>query len=222
MKTTESSSNVVSEAIYQRYLELLLNGDRVKCGNIVDDLLAKEIALIELYTHLFQRSLYEIGELWERNRISVAREHLVTSLTEGLLTKLYPILFEQVHRKEDKAIISCAANEFHQVGGKMAADILELEGWNTYFLGATTPTEELLKLIEEIKPQMVGLSLSIYFNLPALKECIEATHSAFPNLEIIVGGQAFLHGGKEVLSSLPSTNYVPSLEELRNLLRKSP
>lgn len=39
-----------------------------------------------MYQDLVQRSLYEVGELWERGHVSVATEHLATAITESLLT----------------------------------------------------------------------------------------------------------------------------------------
>ena len=92
------------------------------------------------YNNLFQKSLYRVGELWESNRISVAKEHLATAITEGLLNLVYPKLFEpEQYRKGRTILISCTANEFHQIGGKMVADVCELNGWDSHFLGANTP-----------------------------------------------------------------------------------
>jgi hypothetical protein len=55
-----------------------------------------------LYKDLFQKSLYRVGEVWEFNRISVAREHLATAITEGFLNLIYPMLFGLEQRKQEK------------------------------------------------------------------------------------------------------------------------
>ncbi|MBV5326804.1 MAG: cobalamin-dependent protein, partial [Chlorobium sp.] len=115
---------------------------------------------------LFQKSMYRVGELWEINEISVAREHLATTITESMLSITYPHLFTGLQSAK-KAIISCTANEYHQLGGKMVADIFELHGWDTHFLGVNTPINELLACIDEIKPDLIGLSLAVYFNVAA-------------------------------------------------------
>ncbi len=94
--------------------------------------------LKSLYMDLFQRSLYAVGELWELNKISVAREHLATAITESLLNLVYPRLFENTPTGK-KVVVSCAANELHQIGGKIVADFFELNGWESHFLGANTP-----------------------------------------------------------------------------------
>ncbi len=199
--------------LYQTYLASLLRGSKSECLNIVTTLLENKIEIRELYTELFQKSMYRVGELWEINEISVSREHLATAITENMLSVTYPYLFTGV--KSDKtAIISCTANEYHQLGGKMVADIFELNGWDAYFLGANTPVKELLQFIDEIKPDLIGVSLAVYFNLPALKVTLEAITSHFQNLDILVGGHAFIWGGTGVLKNYPGAHYYESLAQL--------
>ena len=204
---------MITQQLYETYLDLLLEGNRIKCIQLVQDLLNRQVDIKDLYLHLFQKSLYKVGELWEYNRISVAKEHLATSITEGLLTLVYPRLFE-ARRTSRKAVISCSANEYHQVGGKMVADIFELNGWDSYFLGANTPIDQLLSFIDEKEPDLVGLSLSVYFNLPSLKAGIEAVRSDFRQLDIVVGGRAFLVGGTSALKPYTGTHYIESLDAL--------
>ena len=208
---------MITEATYDRYLSHLLAGNRFECRKIVEKLLAAEVDIRDLYLSIFQRSLYRVGELWETNRISVATEHLATSITESLLTLVYPELFSAEHVGK-KAIISCGLNEFHQVGGRIVADILELNGWDSYFLGANTPAQDLVQYIDKKQPDMLGMSLSIYFNMPALVEMVVEVRASFPRLDVIVGGQAFRWGGADALKDCANVILVPSITELENLI----
>jgi methanogenic corrinoid protein MtbC1 len=177
----------------------LLKGDRTQCREIVENLLEAATEVRELYMGLFQRSMYEVGELWEQHRISVA---------------------SATHTNRS-AVIACVANEYHQIGGKMVADLFELNGWHGYFLGANMPQEDLVRLIENKKPELVGLSLAVYSNLPSLLKVMDAVTSAFPQLRILVGGQAFRWGGREAVSAYRNAVYVSSLPELEALLREA-
>lgn len=210
---------MITESLYQEYLTLLLGGKRVACGRMVQALIDQDIDIKTLYTDLFQKSLYAVGKLWEFNKITVAKEHLVTAITEGLMNLVYPKLFEKETSKQNKkVVISCTANEFHQIGGKMVADIFELNGWDGHFLGANTSVEHLLEHIQEIKPDLVGLSISVYFNSPSLKNGIEAVRANFNHLEIFVGGQAFNWGGKEMIKNYSRTEFIPSLDVLSKII----
>ena len=209
---------MIEESVYQNYLSALLAGRRSECHDIVHKLLAAPINIKELYGKLFQRSMYQVGELWENNRITVANEHLATSITESLLNLAYPSIFA-TERIGKKAVISCSANEFHQVGGKMVADILELNGWDGYFLGANTPPEDMLQYLQEVKPDLVGLSLSILSNIANLQRCIDVVKTDFPNMDLLIGGQAFRWGGTDTIKRYSGTEYIPSLVELEKQIK---
>lgn len=204
---------MIENDLYQTYFTSILDGDKRECLNIVKSLLDDDVKIQKLYTDLFQKSMYEVGELWELNKISVAKEHLATTITESMLSATYPYLFSGIQASK-KAIITCTANEYHQLGGKMVADIFELHGWDAHFLGANTPEAELLELIDEIKPDLVGLSLAIYFNLPSLKNALDQIRSNYENLDILVGGHAFTWGGTSLLKNYSGVNYLESLTQL--------
>lgn len=208
---------MITEQVYNKYFSCLLAGNRAECSNIVKELLAGGIAIRDLYTELFQRSMYKIGELWEGNKISVATEHLATSITEGLFALIYPTLFSMAHTGR-KAVIACVANEFHQLGAKMVADTFELNGWDSYFLGANTPADDLIRLIDEKKPDLVGLSSSIYSNMAVLSMTIEKIRTHYPQLDVLVGGQACRFHGADLVNQYSSVAYVPSLQELESLI----
>jgi MerR family transcriptional regulator, light-induced transcriptional regulator len=203
----------IDETTYKSYLAALLAGNRTECARIVQALLSAGTRLKDLYTDLFQRAQYQVGELWEHQRISVAVEHLSTAITERMLTLVQAQAFSRP-AIDRTIIVACVADEYHQLGGRMIADFCELRGWRGYFLGANTPLPDLLQLIEERRPDLLGLSLSIYFNLPALIKALDAVSERYPDLPILVGGQAFRWGAEAALKPYSSASYMASLDEL--------
>ena len=98
--------------------------------------MAASVGLKDLYVNLFQRALYQVGELWEHQRISVAVEHLATAITESLIALVQPQIFCGP-RLNRSIIVACVADEYHQLGGRMVADMFELQGWAGIFWGPT-------------------------------------------------------------------------------------
>ncbi len=203
------------EQTYADYLTALLAGDRQVCRATFEYWLSKDIELRLIYQDLVQRSLYDVGALWERGHVSVATEHLATAMTESLLNLAYPRLFARP-RLGKSAVVSCTANEYHQLGSKMVADVFELHGWRGYFLGASTSTRILLDLIRDKRPDAVALSLTVYFNLEAMLETAAAVRAEFPLVPILAGGQAFRWGGRERVERIPGTRCLSSLGELES------
>lgn len=207
----------LDEAVYAEYLTALLAGERSQCARIVQELVAGGTDLKNLYIKLFQRAMYEVGELWESQRISVAVEHVATAITERMLSLVQPLAFGGQNR-DRSIVIACVADEYHQLGGRMIADFCELRGWRGYFLGVDTPLSELLKVIAERRPKLVGLSLSLMLNLPQLIEALDAISVRFPELPILVGGQSLRWGGLEAVQAYANVTCINSLDELEQQL----
>jgi MerR family transcriptional regulator, light-induced transcriptional regulator len=201
------------ESEYRQYLDALLAGDRRCCQAMFENWLTAGMDLRTLYERRVQRSLYDVGELWERGRISVATEHLATAITDSLLNLVYPRLFARPHAGFS-AVVGCSANEYHQIGGKIVADWFELNGWRGYFLGANTPRHDLLDLIRDKQPDVVALSLTVYFHLDSLLDAAAAIRGEFPSTPILVGGQAFRWGGRERVEQISGVHCLTSLTEL--------
>jgi MerR family transcriptional regulator, light-induced transcriptional regulator len=216
-----ATKTLITESVYEQYLAALLQGDRPGCSQIVQDRSAAGAEVKDLYVNLFQRSLYQVGDLWEQHRVSVAVEHLATAITERVMTLVQPKLFSGAAR-ERSIIVACVADEYHQLGGRMVADLAELHGWRGFFLGANTPLEALLQMIGQQKPDLLGLSLSVYFNLPGLVQALDAVSGTFPGLPIMVGGQAFrpCWGGSSWLRGYSDVRPVVTLEELERELSR--
>lgn len=210
----------VSEDDYRTFTSCLITGQRSVCAEIVEAELAADTGVREIYTDLFQRSLYDVGERWERGQVSVAVEHMATAIVDRMLTIVQPRVFGGEERSKT-AIIACVADEYHQLGARMVADLFELHGWRGYFLGADTPIDSLLEMIETHRPDVVGLSLSIYFNLPSLLTAIEAVRTAYPEQRILIGGQAFRWGGADALPDDPLVIRAFTLEDLERYLESA-
>lgn len=187
--------------VVQDYLQNLLKGNRSNCSVVARQYLAKNPSIKDLYEEIFKVSLYEIGRLWETNQITVATEHLTTAITEGILNEL----FEQIisgKKYNKKVVVACVEGEQHQVGVKMVADVFEMKGWESFFLGTGIPTNELIKFISETQPDLLAISMSVYFSFANLLKMLEIVRAKFPDLQIIVGGQAFTRITDDVFQRL--------------------
>lgn len=178
-----------TENLRIRFLENLLAGNRAACSEITRNFLSINPSIEDLYEELFKTSLYKVGKLWETNQISVATEHLATAITEGILNELFETIISK-KRYQKTVVLACVEKELHQVGIKMVADIFEKNGWDSFFLGTGIPTGELLRFVRQAKPDMLAISLSVYFNLSNLLQMITRIRAEFPELIILLGGQA--------------------------------
>lgn len=200
------------------FLRSLLAGNRGECSRIIHDHLNNQLSIPDVYEKVIRNSLYEIGELWELNKISVATEHLASAIVESILNELYLTIMHNDNSKK-RVVVACAENEFHQIGIKMVNDVFEMNGWNSFFLGANTPTIELISFVEFINPYMLAISLSIYSHIPILERMIQKIRDDMPEMTILVGGQAFQRGGQDVIANYPNVVYLPDLNSIDSFIK---
>jgi len=203
--------------LYQDFFEALIKGDRKKSNEILSQKIEENTSIEDIYEKVIKNAMYKIGELWETGEVSVATEHMASAIVESELNRIFDNVTTQ-KIKNKTAVLACVEKEYHQIGIKMVSDILEDKGWNTYFLGSNVPPKELADFIDSVRPDIVALSFSIYFNLNSLEEMILKIKESFPDQLIIVGGQAFLHGGQEVLNKYSNVKYFKDLYELESFI----
>ncbi len=208
----------VSPEEFATYQDALLRGDRRTCEAVARRLLDQGISVRALYLDLFQRALYRVGLLWERNQVSVATEHIATAITEGLLNLALPYILEEP-RIGRTVVVAGIAPEMHQVGAKMVADTFEMAGWDSLYVGANTPKEEAVRLLEERSPDLLALSLTMVFNVGPLEAMVEAAQAACPGLQIVIGGQGLLRSGDDV-AARRSVHHLRSLADLDGYLEE--
>jgi len=177
----------------EKYLNYLLEMKREKAVKFILDLSDQGISVEEIYLNILQNVQYEIGRLWQINQISVAHEHYATSVTQLAMSQLYPKIFN-TYEKDKKCLTTCIGDELHELGIRMVADLLEIDGWDTIHLGANTPINEIIKMIEDYQIDLLAVSATMPTHLEETQKLINRVknNNKLKELKIIVGGRLFL------------------------------
>lgn len=207
---------VLKQSYYLDFYNNLVEGNKEKCSEIVKALLEEGTDLKDIYVELFQKSLYRIGKLWDHNEITIPEEHLATQIVEYLISKYAPSVSSTSNRK---AVVTCIDKEFHEIGAKMVANIFDLNGWKTYYLGASVPLRELMKFVKQSDPEIIAISWSLYLNLARFLEVVDNLTKLYPTKKILVGGQALDENSTQILKKYPNVKHISSIYELDDFLK---
>ncbi len=187
----QPATDTTLTALREQYLAAQLAGNRKEALRLlVDEGLLRGIPLQVLQLEIIQLAQYEIGRLWQENIISVAQEHLATAISQLALAHLYRHLPRDPPNGK-LVVVACVEGELHEVGARMASDFLEMAGFDVRFLGANLPPEHLARLVAEVRPDLLALSVTMSYHLPALRRAVEHVRAAVPGVPIAVGGLAF-------------------------------
>ena len=166
-------------------------GERRAALRVIEEGLAAGVAVPALYLEVIQAAQYRIGELWQRNRISVAQEHVATAISQLAVAELYRALPCEPHCGRT-ALVACVGGEQHELGTRITADFFEMAGFEVRYLGADVPTDSLVAMVREDPPDLLVLSVTMSFHLDTLRDAVlRAREAAGDRLHLAVGGQAF-------------------------------
>jgi methanogenic corrinoid protein MtbC1 len=159
----------------QFLINYILAGDHKQALKLIQSLASDAASLQAIYVDLIMPVMYAIGNLWEQGQITTAHEHLATSIVIRIMSDLYgnAAFYDQTR---GKAIVSSAANENHEIGARMVADILQLNGWQVFYLGADTPEQKIL-IDKRRNPDLLALSITMSYNIKTAANIINSIRS---------------------------------------------
>ncbi len=180
------------EGMIQRYMEKLLDGDRVGCREVLGEALQTGTPANTIYTELFWPVMAKVEKLFRENRIDRITENMATRINRTLVDQLQSKL---PHREQRglKMIIVCADEEPEELGAQMCADLFESDGWDVKFLGGNVPNDEVTELAGRDQTDMLFIYGTKPTGAPNVRKLIDKTRSigACPNMRIMVSGGIF-------------------------------
>jgi methanogenic corrinoid protein MtbC1 len=219
---TNDESRIASELLVlaRQYVDLLRNADRRAAIDLVLRA-AEEHPVEDIYTGLLQEAQYEVGRLWEANELSVAQEHYSTAVTQLIMSLLYPRICA-TPKTRGAFIGVCVEGELHEVGIRMVCDLFELRGWKSFYLGSSMPAADLLRFIEQKRPDVIGISAIYDGNVESARRVIAQLRSiGAAGVTILAGGRPFLRYPelwREIGADGTAADAAGSVEVAENLL----
>jgi len=184
---------------------------------------AKEIDVLELYTQILAPALNAMECRFEDKKICVWKEHVRTAIVRTIVECCYPYIVEKKKQMNcmEKGIVSvlCPPEEYHDLGARMTADFFMLCGYQVVYVGSNTPYQDFYNVIDIIKPEIVAISVSNYYNLVSTKKIIqELKQGKYNAFKIVVGGYAF-DKDKENVKIVGADYYAHTFEDIQKIAK---
>lgn len=216
-----SSFNQESEVkgIVSEYSQCLTAGDRKQAEHIIDNQLLKDMELVDISVDVIQPAMYNIGYLWQENKITVAQEHLATAISQNILARGF-MTADFLAPVNKRVVSACIEGNHHCLGLRMINDTFEIAGWDASFLGADTPNDSILRQVDAEKPDVLALSVSLPHQVLALQQLMNQLRSemgaGMPS--VVVGGLAF-NQHKLLASALKVDAFYQDAKEIQSDIR---
>ncbi|GKU24853.1 helix-turn-helix domain-containing protein [Clostridium folliculivorans] len=209
------------ENLYKDYLTFLLEGNSKAARELVIEYFEKGLPMGFIYFDIFEKALKEIGSLWESGKIDVWQEHFISEVTLDTMREVKAREKRKKH-KSHSVIGVTAGPEQHNIGLKMVLDMLEIEGWNTVYLGSNVPVGSLIKAIDTEKPSLVAISVTMEYHMESARFMIQAIKDKFKESapKIIIGGGAFNNNPK-LWKTTGADEFSSNTDDMLELMEES-
>lgn len=183
---------------YRSFLELALRGDRPGVRAFVDTLRQAGHAPDRLALDVVGPALVEVGDRWMRNELSVADEHLVSSIAERVLTDAMHGL-PAAHPDAPLVLLAAVGSEAHRIGQQVLETLFLQAGFRVHPLGAQLPVPDLIAMTERLAPAVVGISVTMSYHVAEAREAVQALRQTAASPLVLLGGgllEAYPHLGE--------------------------
>jgi len=181
-KTDEHINNIIEELI------------KINKNNVIDLVsrgVSEGIDPMQIINEGLTVGLRKVGDLFAEEEIFlpelVLAGKIVTEATENIKSKMVE---GQNLEKKGLFLISTVSGDVHDIGKNLVALLLSASGYQVEDLGKDVLTETIVEKVNELNPNIVGLSSLLSTTMPAQKDVIEALEKAGirDKVKIMVGG----------------------------------
>lgn len=196
------------------FLALLLDGKSEEAISLLENNVQTKKSAISVIEEVIVPTQYDVGELWYNGVIDVGREHYITGIAMKLIGRISKYLDGPVVN-DDSALCLTSYNESHTLGLQIIAEYLKSFGYKTFFLGGNVPIDSLHQMINDTKPSLIAISITMPDHTKEMNQLIEAIRDKHKHdFHIIVGGQ----GQSELEKVTESDGYASDYNSLKLLM----
>lgn len=152
-----------------RLTERLAAVDLPGARAVVTEMAERPRDYLAVTVHLLQPALYAIGERWQRNQLSITDANAAVEICRLLLVELFASSAPRLGTSDRSIVLASVENDRHVIPVQIVAEAFLIAGWKVHYLGASLGTSSLVQAVDRLRPDVVGLSVSLLQQLPTLK-----------------------------------------------------
>lgn len=132
-----------------------------------------------------------VGERFNQKEYFLSELMMAGEIMKSLTELVKPFL-SQTPQKEPlgKMVIGTVKGDVHDIGKNMVIFLHDVAGFEVHDLGIDVPPERFVQAIEDVKPDIVGMSGLLTISYESMKSTVDAIISAGlrDKVHIIIGG----------------------------------
>ena len=183
IKKREDATKKSKKLLYKKLTE----GNIEECVLIYEEYM-KIFNAADFFDRILRPVMHNIGEDWAKEKISIATEHVASNIAQTLVK----IIMNKVSSSKTikkKILICVPVGEEHHLGCDVLETYLSIKGYKVFNMGTSVPSESILSFIENNKPNVVFVSITIEDNISAGQRLVKKIKDQH-GIPILIGGYA--------------------------------
>ena len=180
---------IITATLKKKVFEALKDGEIEKIVDVAGKY-KEQASLAEFYDDILRPVLYDVGHLWQENKLDIGMEHVCSNTANKTIHKITDSI--KPNDKMENIIICTPDGELHNIACNIIESLLIERGFQVNNVSPSIPTDSMISYINETKPLMILISVTLKDSIGSAVRLIKKISSAF-SIPILVGGLAINH-----------------------------
>ena len=173
-----------------QYLATCLEARTTDATQLILNQLETGVAAAEIYSGVLLPAQRETGRLWHLGDVSISEERVVSETTRTVMNLIVHLYAPKTSNGRTVVAASVAGNA-HDIGIRALANLFQLDGWRSVFLGANVPATEIAYAAQAFDADLLLINATLTTQLGSTAEILEKVRQVAASTKVLVGGLAF-------------------------------
>lgn len=175
---------------YSALAQAVVEGDHEKAAVLTRQALEQKASPEEIVKAGLQASMIEVGRRFSAGELFVPDMLFAARAASMAMEVLRPRLADSRVGTIGKAAIGTVAGDIHDIGKNLVVMFLQGAGFEVMDVGTDVSAERFVTLVEQQRPDILGMSALLTTTMPAMQATIKALERAElrTRVKVVVGG----------------------------------
>jgi 5-methyltetrahydrofolate--homocysteine methyltransferase len=178
------------EELLAKIRHAIVNREVQAAPGLVDQALDSGMDLDSLVNQGLVAAMDVVGSQFASNEIFVPEMLVSAKLMSDALNKVKPLMVNQEASSRGSVLICTVKGDMHDIGKNLVTMMLEGAGFTVHDIGVDVTSEQVVKKVKELKPEVLGLSALLTTTMPEMQSVIEllTEMGIRQQIKVMIGG----------------------------------
>jgi corrinoid protein of di/trimethylamine methyltransferase len=213
------TAHLVEDEVFKVIQDDVLKGNHIDIKGHAREMVDKGVNARDVLQRGMISAMEMIGEKFRAGDVFIPEVLLSARAMNEALLVLEPYLASEKKDVSGKVLIGTVRGDMHDIGKNMVITMLRGVGFEIQDMGVNVPTEKIVEMVSDYRPDILGLSALLTTTMPVMKEVIEAlkARGLRKKVQVMVGGAPV---NEKYAKDIGADGYAPDAGDAVDLAKR--